>query len=740
MQAQCRPPEPDQAQAFALAEAPPPGPPPNGHAQPEPSALQHALAYRAAGLSVIPVRLDGTKAPAGRWADYQDRLATEDELRDWFGREDPYGIGTVCGRESGHKELIDFDRWELFDPWCQLVEAQAPGLVARLCRVETPRDPPGYHLRYRCPDVKIPGNTKLAQAPGPPDPDTGKLTRLTLIETRGEGGQGLAPGGNPKAHPSGRPYVHVAGPPLTALPVVTAAERDILLAAARSFDLATAAGTRAKASDSHAGNGRLRPGDDYNARGPCWEDVLTPHGWEPVHHRGEVTYWRRPGKDGPGWSATTGYCKGRDGCDLLAVFSSNADPFEGPTGARPCSCHSKFAAYALLEHGGDFKAATKALAAQGYGEPRRRAGAGGGAAPGGEGFTVGGLVLRPGPAHRTAARLVVPVAVFKDGDQVDSVSLSKAPNGRKGAAQLLAAHFAEPAPTPEEVNRVLSRIIVAAEGALDAAAQADGPKVRDVVRGQVPQAFLFKFRNDRDAWSEAFRCWVSRADFLAFTPDRLLAAAAEAGDAPRLRPALLDAVRCELQVLWPDLMATLPRAHAAALTPETAQAAAAAFREALGRVWNAPCTNERIVPDQGPPIVIGGSLVTRVRDLLADPGAVLDEHNGRPPWVMIHRPYSAWCRPAIDDNGEPVVRLAMRYELGAQVKVQLPGAHDQRSMTTLGKALGLFDRNPNVPVMTSGGEERLAVLSLDLSRELLDNPEAWEEPEADGAPGGAQSQ
>ena len=63
----------------------------------------------------------------------------------------------------------------------------------------------------------------------------------------------------------------------------------------------------------------LRPGDDYDRRGPAWEAILGPHGWEPVRSDGSVTYWRRPGKDGRCWSATTGYCRGKEGADLLHV-------------------------------------------------------------------------------------------------------------------------------------------------------------------------------------------------------------------------------------------------------------------------------------------------------------------------------------------------------------------------------------------------------------------------------------
>jgi len=77
-----------------------------------------------------------------------------------------------------------------------------------------------------------------------------------------------------------------------------------------------------------------------------WEAVLEPHGWDIVRVAGDVTYWRRPGKHEPGHSATTGYCG-----DKLYVFSRNAEPFEAGRS------FSKFQAHAILNHGGDHKAA-----------------------------------------------------------------------------------------------------------------------------------------------------------------------------------------------------------------------------------------------------------------------------------------------------------------------------------------------------------------------------------------------
>jgi hypothetical protein len=80
--------------------------------------------------------------------------------------------------------------------------------------------------------------------------------------------------------------------------------------------------------------------------------------WKYVFSRGEVAYWRRPGKVEPGISATTKY----GGSNLLYIFSTNAHPF------KENEAYSLFSAYSLLEHSGDFHAAAKVLSEQGYGQ------------------------------------------------------------------------------------------------------------------------------------------------------------------------------------------------------------------------------------------------------------------------------------------------------------------------------------------------------------------------------------
>jgi hypothetical protein len=96
-----------------------------------------------------------------------------------------------------------------------------------------------------------------------------------------------------------------------------------------------------------------RPGDDFNARA-TWADILTPHGWVDAGRRGQVGYWRRPGKT-TGVSATTNAC----GTDRLRVFTTSTC-FEATS-------YTKFGAYTLLNHHGDHHTAAEALRQAGYG-------------------------------------------------------------------------------------------------------------------------------------------------------------------------------------------------------------------------------------------------------------------------------------------------------------------------------------------------------------------------------------
>ncbi len=316
-------------------------------------SLEFALRLVRAGLSVIPIRCDGTKAPAlKRWKPYQKQRPDDATIVAWFAKKDRPGIAIICGAISGNLEIIDGDDRATFENF-HGAAIQAVPKIANSPLIETPSG--GFHLIYRCAGA-VAGNQKLAERPL----EGGK--RETLLETRGEGGYALTVGSPPECHELRKPYRLLKGK-FEDIPVLTEEERAALLACAASFsELPTVTGEDQSAESERSPSGtavsadRERPGDDFNRRA-SWSETLTPHGWQSMRVSDGVEFWRRPGKNQCGWSATTNY----RGNGLLHVFSSNAAPFEEGRS------YSKFAALALLEYGGDFRAAARRLAEKGYG-------------------------------------------------------------------------------------------------------------------------------------------------------------------------------------------------------------------------------------------------------------------------------------------------------------------------------------------------------------------------------------
>ena len=298
---------------------------------------QAARAALAAGISIVPPRVDGSKAPMFEWKEYQTRLPLESEIDGWY--EDPTctGVGAVTGAVSRGLECIDFDTaasWLAFKRAAK--DTGMWDLVLRIGNGYAEETPNGFHLLYMC--ERSEGNQKLAKT------SDGK----TIIETRGEGGYIiLAPSGG-DVNPDGE-YIMAAGG-FDTIQHITADERDAMLSLARSFDESDRVEYVPTGGVAVGG----RPGDDFVARS-TWDSILEPHGWTKVYMAGDTIGWRRPGKD-RGISATTGH----GGFDLLYVFSTSTE-FDA------CRGYNRFSAYVLLNHAGDFREATRQLAANGYG-------------------------------------------------------------------------------------------------------------------------------------------------------------------------------------------------------------------------------------------------------------------------------------------------------------------------------------------------------------------------------------
>jgi hypothetical protein len=308
------------------------------------------------GLSIWPPRQDGSKAPLGNgWKERQATPATLDELRPIYKGYTLTGIGTICGKVSGNLECLDFDERGIYEGFKEA--AIAAGLKPSLDRIEEgykEHSPNGVHLLYRCEEIS--GSTKLATRPKRPEEMKHENDKTkTLIETKGDGGYVIIAPTFGAVNTDGS-YDLISGS-ITTIPTITPEERRDLFSLARTFHIDPVEkivnDRERTCTESIKAGGR--PGDEFNERA-AWPDILGPHGWESVFERNGVIYLRRPGKS-LGVSATIGH----NGTDLFHCFTSSSQ-FD------PNRSYTKFTAYAVLNHHGDFSAAAKELAKQGYGD------------------------------------------------------------------------------------------------------------------------------------------------------------------------------------------------------------------------------------------------------------------------------------------------------------------------------------------------------------------------------------
>ena len=297
-----------------------------------------ALEYLNSGLSVIPVNV-GTKQPTLKeWKPYQEKQMAKDQAWQFFNTAE--GLAIICGHVSGGLECLDFDNHfgnakSILSQFAKIVEVEEIIDKYNLPIESSPSG--GFHIFFRS---QTPGgNQKLARkanAKGRPE---------TLIETRGEGGYVIAA-------PTSK-YVLKRGE-LTKIPKIEAEERDVLLAAAQSFNEYVAK-TDYHSTSKYVGDND-RPGDEYNKSSEAIneaKDLLALAGWKTNNG----THWRRPDKS-KGISATFG----KIAPEVFYVFSTNAHPFED------CKAYTPWQIYAILKHNFDFEAAAKDLAQRGYGK------------------------------------------------------------------------------------------------------------------------------------------------------------------------------------------------------------------------------------------------------------------------------------------------------------------------------------------------------------------------------------
>src|SRR5262249_869402 len=142
---------------------------------------------------------------------------------------------------------------------------------------------------------------------------------------------------------------------------------------------------------------------------------------------------------------------------------------------------------------------------------------------------------------------------------VDKITLTNAESGRRSATQLLAGHLADG--NKGEAAGAVAGLLAWGLGQLASRPERAELTLASVVRERVPQAVRPAYRTDKGGvWAEAPGREMARGEFVCWTPNALLEAAALADDAPRNaagsvdRPRLLKALKAELELLWADLL------------------------------------------------------------------------------------------------------------------------------------------------------------------------------------------
>lgn len=297
--------------------------------------------FYQAGISVIPVDVK-TKRPTCKWKPMQDEIIPT-------AFKEGEGIAIVGGKVSGGVEFIDLDlkydiTGTLYKRYTELIEQKYPELLQKLIIQKTKNG--GYHFMYRCPQPG--GNEKLASRHATiEEKKSGELEKV-LIETRGQGGYALI-------DPS-EGYELIQGK-WTSPPRISQDERDWLINCAVQLNEVIELIQAPLPPHKERGEG-LSPLDDYNQRGDV-VGLLIKYGWKIVKELPDKVLLLRPGDPTSSHSGNFNHK-----LNLFSVFSGNAAPFQTGKGYCP------YAVYTTLVHNGDFKAATKDLAAQGYGEQK----------------------------------------------------------------------------------------------------------------------------------------------------------------------------------------------------------------------------------------------------------------------------------------------------------------------------------------------------------------------------------
>lgn len=281
------------------------------------------LRYKQLGYSFFNT-LSNEKRIYAKWAEFQDRKPTDDEIRGWLQiRNQNYAI--VCG-EISNLVVWDVDTKNGGDP--------TPFLNRGLFEMRTPSG--GYHFYSTYDPIFYSTKHKKSEHSG----------ILKAVDVQSTGSLVFAP---PSKFPGLPAYTITNDVPVGPLP------DDLLLRVLEALEPEKHSTEYTPYVPPQNPENR-RPGDIFNALA-TWDDVLLPLKWTKLGATINGTqYWKRPGKTTPGVSASTNY----KGYDLFFPFTKFYDELTWKKG------YTKFSLYTKLAHNGDPRSAARSLVYDNY--------------------------------------------------------------------------------------------------------------------------------------------------------------------------------------------------------------------------------------------------------------------------------------------------------------------------------------------------------------------------------------
>jgi predicted P-loop ATPase len=285
-------------------------------------------------LSIIPV--SSLKQPFRPWAEYQTKIAP---ISEWHSHYCTQGtVGIICGRISGNLEIIDIDvkndpNGTIMDEFVNLIPHN---LYSRLLVQTTPNY--GYHIIYRCPDVIIEKNQKLAL----------HSDQAVIIEIRGEGGYFCT---NKIKNKFIQGNLNLEDLNYD-IPVITTDEREFLLETARSLTRYFPIRSLNSSKNENGFTYKEPAINEFNNKYHIIE-VFLKHGWSVVNEDDQKYYLLRSGSS----ARHSGYYFK----DSRTFFC-----FSTSTGFQPEKPYNNFQILQVMEGDNDYNKTLRLLSDYGY--------------------------------------------------------------------------------------------------------------------------------------------------------------------------------------------------------------------------------------------------------------------------------------------------------------------------------------------------------------------------------------